>query len=80
MANENQGGQDLNQILRLRREKLAEMQEAGKDPYTVTKFDVTAHSTDITKHFDEMEGQTVSVAGRLMTKRVMGKALSLIHI
>ncbi|MCI8632974.1 MAG: lysine--tRNA ligase [Lachnospiraceae bacterium] len=79
MANENQGGQDLNQILRLRREKLAEMQEAGKDPYTVTKFDVTAHSTDITKHFDEMEGQTVSVAGRLMTKRVMGKA-SFCHI
>lgn len=79
MANENQGGQDLNQILRLRREKLAEMQEAGKDPYTVTKFDVTAHSTDITAHFDELEGQIVSVAGRLMTKRVMGKA-SFCHI
>ncbi len=79
MANENQGGQDLNQILRLRREKLAEMQESGKDPYTVTKFDVTAHSTDITAHFDELEGQIVSVAGRLMTKRVMGKA-SFCHI
>lgn len=79
MANENQGGQDLNQILRLRREKLAEMQENGKDPYVVTKFDVTAHSTDVTEHFEEMEGKTVSVAGRLMTKRVMGKA-SFCHI
>lgn len=79
MANENQKGQDLNQILQLRREKLAELQAAGQDPYRITKFDVSAHSSDIRDHFEEMEGKTVSVAGRLMTKRVMGKA-SFCHI
>lgn len=79
MANENQGGQNLNEILRLRREKLVEMQENGQNPYQETKYTVTAHSTDITEHFEEMEGKTVSVAGRLMAKRVMGKA-SFCHI
>jgi len=74
MANENQKGQDLNEILRLRREKLAELQGAGKDPFQITKFDVTAHSTDVLEKFEELEGQEVAVAGRLMAKRVMGKA------
>ena len=74
MANENQKGQDLNEILRLRREKLAQLQEAGKDPFQITKFDVTAHSTDVLERFEELEGKEVAVAGRLMAKRVMGKA------
>ncbi len=65
---------DLNQILKVRREKLAALQEAGKDPFRHVKYDVTAHSADIREQFDEMEGQTVSIAGRVMFKRVMGKA------
>ena len=74
MAKENQGSQERNEILRLRREKLKELQENGKDPFQITKFDVSAHSTDVTKNFEALEGQLVSVAGRIMTKRVMGKA------
>ena len=74
MANENQNGQDLNEILRLRREKLAELQREGKDPFQITKFDVTAHSTEVLNNFEELEGKNVAVAGRLMAKRVMGKA------
>ena len=66
--------QDINQLLKVRREKLADLQANGKDPFQITKYDVTAHSMDIKEHFDEMEGQTVSVAGRMMLKRVMGKA------
>lgn len=79
MAKENQGSQERNEILRLRREKLKELQENGKDPFQITKFDVSAHSTDVTKNFEALEGQLVSVAGRIMTKRVMGKA-SFCHI
>ena len=78
MANEKEG-QNLNQILQLRRQKLAELQEAGKDPFKITKFDQTHHSNDIAEHFDELEGKTVKVAGRIMSKRVMGKA-SFCHI
>ncbi|MDE7331896.1 MAG: lysine--tRNA ligase [Lachnospiraceae bacterium] len=66
--------QDINQLLRIKREKLAALQEAGKDPFKITKFDVTAHSRDIKENYEQMEGQTVSVAGRIMQKRVMGKA------
>ena len=66
--------QDINQLLKVRREKLAALQEAGKDPFQITKYDVTHHSTDIKEHFDELEGKTVRVAGRIMSKRVMGKA------
>lgn len=66
--------QDINQLLKIRREKLAELQENGKDPFQITKFDVTHHSMDVKDHYDELEGQTVSVAGRMMFKRVMGKA------
>ena len=66
--------QDLNQLLKVRREKLAELQAAGKDPFQITKYDVTNHSADVKDNFDTMEGQTVRVAGRIMQKRVMGKA------
>ena len=65
--------QDLSQILKVRREKLKTLQEAGKDPFEQTKFVVSAHTQDIKDHFDEMEGQEVTVAGRLMSKRGMGK-------
>ena len=66
--------QDINQLLKVRREKLAELQESGKDPFQITKFDVTHHSTEIKEKFEELEGETVTVAGRMMSKRVMGKA------
>lgn len=66
--------QDINQLLKVRREKLAALQEAGKDPFQITKFDVTHHSMDIKDNFEEMEGKKVTVAGRIMSKRVMGKA------
>ncbi len=66
--------QDINQLLKVRREKLAELQEKGKDPFQITRYDVTHHSADIKDHFDELEGNVVSVAGRMMFKRVMGKA------
>lgn len=66
--------QDINQLLKVRREKLAALQAAGKDPFQITKYDVTHHSTDIKEHFEELEGKTVRIAGRVMSKRVMGKA------
>ena len=66
--------EDLNQLLKVRREKLTALQEAGKDPFVITKCDVTHHSLEIKDHFEEMEGKTVTVAGRMMFKRVMGKA------
>ena len=64
----------MNQLLKVRREKLAALQEAGKDPFQITKFDVTNHSTDIKNNYADFEGKTVTVAGRMMFKRVMGKA------
>ena len=66
--------QDLNQLRKVRREKLADLQANGKDPFVITKFDQTHHSMEIKDHFDAMEGQTVTIAGRMMSKRVMGKA------
>ena len=66
--------QDLNQLLKVRREKLAELQENGKDPFQITNFDVTAHSTDVKDNFETMDGKEVTLAGRMMSKRVMGKA------
>ena len=68
--------QDINQLLKVRREKLADLQENGKDPFVITKFDVTNHSTDIKENYEQMEGQTVTVAGRMMQKRVMVRLLS----
>ena len=73
--NQNQNPQeDLNHLLKVRREKLAELQEAGRDPFQITKFDVTVHSADIKENYAEWEGKEVSIAGRMMSKRVMGKA------
>ena len=66
--------QDINQLLKVRREKLKELQENGKDPFVITKYDVTHHSQEIKDNFDELEGKQVSIAGRMMSKRVMGKA------
>jgi Lysyl-tRNA synthetase (class II) len=66
--------EDINQLLKVRREKLAGLQEAGKDPFQITRCDVTHHSIDIKDRYDDLEGQTVTIAGRMMFKRVMGKA------
>ncbi len=75
----NPAEQDINQLLKVRREKLADLQERGKDPFQVTKYDVTHHSKEIIENFETLNGKTVSVAGRIMAKRVMGKA-SFCHI
>ena len=74
--NENNGApqQDLNQLLKVRREKLQDLQANGKDPFVITKFDVTNHSVEIKEQYDELEGKEVTIAGRMMFKRVMGKA------
>lgn len=75
MADERiQTEQEINELLRVRRTKLAELQENGKDPFQIMKYDVTNHSIDILNDYDSFEGKKVSVAGRIMTKRVMGKA------
>ncbi|MCI1655008.1 MAG: lysine--tRNA ligase [Lachnospiraceae bacterium] len=74
MAKNNGQPQDLNQILKNRREKFANLQQAGKDPFVITKYDQTHHSQEIKDRYDELEGREVSVAGRMMFKRVMGKA------
>lgn len=66
--------QDINQLLKVRREKLAALQEAGRDPFQVMRYDVTHHSADIKERFDRLEGSAVRIAGRIMSKRVMGKA------
>ena len=71
---QNQGTENIGELLKVRREKLAALQEAGKDPFVITKADVTHHSTEIKDNFDTLEGSTVTVAGRIMSKRVMGKA------
>ena len=66
--------QNLNELLQIRRDKLTELQEAGRDPFVITKYDVTHHSSDIRDNYDELEGKEVAIAGRMMSKRVMGKA------
>ena len=74
MAGQQNKEQDINHLLKVRREKLQELQEAGKDPFQITKFDVTHHSAEIKDNYDTLEGKQVTVAGRIMQKRVMGKA------
>ena len=76
MAQQQKNGQepDLNQLRKVRREKLAELQQNGKDPFVITKYDQTHHSQEIKDNYDELEGKQVSIAGRMMSKRVMGKA------
>ena len=66
--------QDLGQLLKVRRDKLAELQAKGQDPFRLTKYDVTHHSQEIKDSFEELEGKTVTIAGRMMSKRIMGKA------
>ena len=77
--NQSQNTENLGELLKVRREKLAALQEAGKNPFEITKYDVTHHSSDIKESFEELEGKSVSLAGRIMSKRVMGKA-SFCHI
>ena len=77
-VNNNQA-QDMSELLKIRRDKLADLQARGKDPFQVTKYDVTHHSEEIKNSLGELEGKTVSVAGRMMSKRVMGKA-SFCHV
>ena len=81
MANSNEPmtTEDLNHILRARRDKLSELQAANNDPFFITKYDVDKHSTDIKDNFEELDGKSVNIAGRLMSKRVMGKA-SFCHV
>ena len=75
MAGQNQKQEpDVHQLLKVRREKLAELQANGNDPFQITKYDVTAHTADIKDNFETLEGKSVSIAGRMMSKRVMGKA------
>ena len=70
---------DINQLLKVRREKFKDLQDKGKDPFVITKYDVTHHSMEIKDKFEELEGKTVTIAGRMMSKRVMGKA-SFCHV
>ena len=77
-VNNNQA-QDLSELLQIRRDKLADLQRRGKDPFKITKYDVSHHSEEVKKAVAELEGKTVSVAGRMMSKRVMGKA-SFCHV
>lgn len=80
MAGEkNVQAQDINQLLKVRRDKLKDLQDNGKDPFVITKYDVTHHSQEVKDNFETLEGQNVSLAGRVMSKRVMGKA-SFCHI
>ena len=79
MAEQKKQEQDLNQLLKVRREKLAELQAEGKDPFKIVKYDVTHHSQDVKDQFEELEGKDVTIAGRMMSKRVMGKA-SFCHV
>ena len=72
--NANAKEQDIHQLLKVRREKLSELQTEGRDPFQITKYDQTAHSADIKDHYAEYDGKEVSIAGRMMSKRVMGKA------
>ena len=79
MAENTNGIQDLSEQEQIRREKLKALQDAGKDPYQIRKYDVTHHSGDIRENYDALEGTEVSIAGRLMSKRIMGKA-SFCHV
>ena len=73
-VNNQQPEQDYNEVVRIRREKLANLKEAGKDPFTLTKFDVSAYSNGIRENFEEYEGKTVTIGGRIISRRIMGKA------
>ena len=70
---------NVNELLQIRRDKLTELQQAGKNPFVITKYGVTHHSAEIKDNYDKLEGQEVCIAGRMMSKRIMGKA-SFCHI
>lgn len=70
----------LSELLQVRRDKLAELRQQGKDPFTLTKYDVTHHSNEVKDRFNELEGQTVRLAGRLMSKRGMGQGRRLVSL
>ena len=74
VQNQTNSAPDINEQERIRREKLSELQAQGRDPFTIVKYDQTHHSKDIADNYDELEGKDVSIAGRIMFKRVMGKA------
>ena len=76
MAGQNNGQQvqDINALLQVRRDKLKDLVERGKNPFEITKFDVTHHSQEIKDNFEQLNDKDVTIAGRLMSKRVMGKA------
>ena len=71
--------QELSEVLQVRREKLQELQENGRDPFQIVRYEVDHHSQEVKDAFEELEGKTVSVAGRMMSKRIMGKA-SFCHV
>ena len=73
-VNNEQTEQEYNEVVRVRREKLAALKEAGKDPFVLTKFDVSAYSETIRNNFEEYENKTVTIAGRIISRRIMGKA------
>ena len=75
----NQAEENISEVIQIRRDKLAAMKESGNDPYVNVKYDVDAYSSDIINNFDKYEGKTVSIAGRMMSRRIMGKA-SFMHI
>ena len=66
--------QQVSELIQIRRDKLTALRDSGQDPFALTKYDVTAHNADIRARFDEMENRAVSVAGRMMSRRIMGKA------
>ena len=74
MNAQSENKEDIGRLLKVRREKLSELQAAGKDPFVITRYDQTHHSREIIESFDELENKEVSIAGRIMLKRVMGKA------
>ena len=77
MENQGQAQEDVNHLLKVRREKLAELQAAGKDPFAVTRYEVTAHSGEIKEQYEQLEGKEVSAAGRMMSKRGDGQGFLL---
>ena len=72
--NNTQQAPDINEQIKIRRTKLETLQSEGRNPFAIVKYDVTEHTCDILENFDKYEGKSVSIAGRLMAKRVMGKA------
>ena len=73
-VNESVSEENINELIKIRQDKLQALRDAGQDPFSLTKYSVSHHSSDIKDNFDDLEGKSVSVAGRMMSKRIMGKA------